>query len=63
MRRSVRAWYISANINIAADGEVYNLPVLVYPQILGLALGLDEEEVGLGMTNHSAFLYDAIFLC
>jgi heterodisulfide reductase subunit B len=32
-------------------GEVYNLPVLVYPQILGLALGLDEEEVGLGMNR------------
>jgi heterodisulfide reductase subunit B len=32
-------------------GEVYNLPVLVYPQILGLAIGLDEEEVGLGMNR------------
>jgi heterodisulfide reductase subunit B len=32
-------------------GEVYNLPVLVYPQILGLALGMDEEEVGLGMNR------------
>jgi len=32
-------------------GEVYDLPVLVYPQILGLALGLDEEDVGLGMNR------------
>ncbi len=32
-------------------GEVYNLPVLVYPQILGLAIGLNEEEVGLGMNR------------
>ena len=32
-------------------GEDYNLPVLVYPQILGLAIGLDEEEVGLSMNR------------
>ncbi len=32
-------------------GEEYNLPVLVYPQILGLALGIDEEEVGLNMNR------------
>lgn len=32
-------------------GEEYNLPVLVYPQILGLAIGLDEEEVGLSMNR------------
>ncbi len=32
-------------------GEVYDLPVLVYPQILGLAIGLDEEDVGLGMNR------------
>ena len=31
--------------------EEYNLPVLFYPQILGLALGLDEEEVGLSMNR------------
>lgn len=32
-------------------GEDYNLPILVYPQILGLAIGLDEEEVGLSMNR------------
>jgi heterodisulfide reductase subunit B len=32
-------------------GEVYDLPVLLYPQILALAMGLDEEEVGLGMNR------------
>jgi heterodisulfide reductase subunit B len=32
-------------------GEDYNLPVLVYPQILGLAIGLGEEEVGLSMNR------------
>jgi heterodisulfide reductase subunit B len=31
--------------------EEYNLPVLLYPQILGLALGMDEAEVGLGMNR------------
>ncbi len=35
-------------------GEEYNLPVLFYPQILGLALGLDEETVGLEMNRVSA---------
>jgi heterodisulfide reductase subunit B len=32
-------------------GEEYNLPVLLYPQILGLAIGMDEEEVGLSMNR------------
>jgi heterodisulfide reductase subunit B len=32
-------------------GEEYGLPVILYPQILGLALGLDEEEVGLSMNR------------
>ncbi|TFG32315.1 CoB--CoM heterodisulfide reductase subunit B [Candidatus Thorarchaeota archaeon] len=32
-------------------GEDYNLPVLVYPQILGLAIGLDEEKIGLSMNR------------
>jgi len=32
-------------------GEEYSLPVILYPQILGLALGLDEEEVGLSMNR------------
>jgi heterodisulfide reductase subunit B len=35
-------------------GEEYGLPILFYPQILGLALGLDEEEVGLSMNRVSA---------
>jgi heterodisulfide reductase subunit B len=35
-------------------GEEYNLPVLFYPQILGLAIGLDEREVGLDMNRVSA---------
>ncbi|MEM2141753.1 MAG: CoB--CoM heterodisulfide reductase iron-sulfur subunit B family protein [Candidatus Thorarchaeota archaeon] len=35
-------------------GEEYNLPVLFYPQILGLAMGLDENQVGLGMNRVSA---------
>jgi len=35
-------------------GEEYNLPVLFYPQILGLAMGLDESEVGLEMNRVSA---------
>jgi heterodisulfide reductase subunit B len=32
-------------------GEEFNLPVLLYPQILGLALGMAEEEVGLSMNR------------
>ncbi len=32
-------------------GEEFHLPVLFYPQILGLAMGLDENEVGLGMNR------------
>ena len=35
-------------------GEEYNIPVLFYPQILGLAMGLDESEVGLEMNRVSA---------
>ncbi|MFX1369125.1 MAG: heterodisulfide reductase-related iron-sulfur binding cluster, partial [Promethearchaeota archaeon] len=34
--------------------EVYDLPVLLYPQILGLAMGMDEETVGLEMNRVSA---------
>jgi heterodisulfide reductase subunit B len=32
-------------------GEVYDLPVLFYPQILALAMGLSEEEIGLEMNR------------
>lgn len=32
-------------------GEEYNLPVLLYPQILALALGMDESEVGLELNR------------
>ncbi|MGY5851961.1 MAG: CoB--CoM heterodisulfide reductase iron-sulfur subunit B family protein [Candidatus Thorarchaeota archaeon] len=32
-------------------GEVYDLPVLLYPQILGLAIGMSEEEIGLEMNR------------
>lgn len=32
-------------------GEEYNLPVLLYPQILGLAMGMDDEIVGLEMNR------------
>jgi heterodisulfide reductase subunit B len=35
-------------------GEEYNLPVLLYPQILGLAMGMDEDEVGLSMNRVAA---------
>jgi len=35
-------------------GEEYNLPVLLYPQILGLAIGLDENDVGLSMNRVAA---------
>jgi heterodisulfide reductase subunit B len=35
-------------------GEEYNLPILFLPQILGLAMGLDEEEVGLSMNRVAA---------
>ncbi len=35
-------------------GEEYNLPVLLYPQILGLAMGLDEDTVGLSMNRVAA---------
>jgi len=33
--------------------EQYNLPVLYYPQLLGLALGLDEKALGLRMNRVS----------
>jgi heterodisulfide reductase subunit B len=32
-------------------GVEFNLPILFYPQILGLAMGLDESEVGLEMNR------------
>ncbi len=32
-------------------GEEYNLPVLFYPQILALAMGMDEDEIGLSMNR------------
>jgi heterodisulfide reductase subunit B len=32
-------------------GARYNLPVLFYPQLLGLAMGLSAEEVGLGLNR------------
>jgi heterodisulfide reductase subunit B len=32
-------------------GEVYDLPILFYPQILALAMGLSEEEIGLEMNR------------
>jgi heterodisulfide reductase subunit B len=32
-------------------GEEYDLPVLFYPQILGLAMGLSKDEVGLEMNR------------
>ncbi len=35
-------------------GEEYNLPVLFYPQILGLTMGLDEDAVGLSMNRVAA---------
>ncbi|MFW9925136.1 MAG: CoB--CoM heterodisulfide reductase iron-sulfur subunit B family protein [Candidatus Thorarchaeota archaeon] len=35
-------------------GEEYNLPILLYPQILGLAIGLDEDDVGLSMNRVTA---------
>lgn len=38
----------------ASYGEEYNLPILFFPQILGLAMGLDDEEVGLGMNRVAA---------
>ncbi len=34
--------------------EVYDLPVLLYPQILGLAMGLSEDDVGLRMNRVAA---------
>jgi len=32
-------------------GVTYRLPVLYYPQILGLALGFSGEEMGLGLNR------------
>ena len=32
-------------------GEAYNLPVLYYPQLLGLALGIDSKQLGLSMNR------------
>ncbi|TXT56917.1 MAG: CoB--CoM heterodisulfide reductase subunit B 2 [Candidatus Thorarchaeota archaeon] len=34
--------------------EDYNLPILLYPQILALAMGMSEEEVGLELNRVSA---------
>jgi heterodisulfide reductase subunit B len=34
-------------------GAEYNIPVLYYPQILGLAVGLEPEELGLNMNRVS----------
>ncbi|MBD3405531.1 MAG: CoB--CoM heterodisulfide reductase subunit B [Candidatus Lokiarchaeota archaeon] len=34
--------------------EDYNLPILLYPQILALSMGMDEEEVGLELNRVSA---------
>ena len=34
-------------------GVEYNIPVLYYPQVLGLAVGLDPEELGLNMNRVS----------
>ena len=35
-------------------GEVYDLPVLLYPQILALAMGMSEESIGLEMNRVAA---------
>ncbi|MHA1961798.1 MAG: CoB--CoM heterodisulfide reductase iron-sulfur subunit B family protein [Candidatus Thorarchaeota archaeon] len=32
-------------------GEIYDLPVLLYPQILALAMGMDESQIGLEMNR------------
>lgn len=32
-------------------GKAYNLPVLYYPQLLGLALGIDKKELGFNMNR------------
>ncbi|NWF94875.1 MAG: CoB--CoM heterodisulfide reductase iron-sulfur subunit B family protein [Candidatus Thorarchaeota archaeon] len=32
-------------------GETYDLPVLMYPQLLGLAMGIGEDELGLSMNR------------
>lgn len=36
---------------IESHGENYNLPILFYPQILGLAMGLNRENLGLEMNR------------
>jgi heterodisulfide reductase subunit B len=35
-------------------GEVYDLPVLLYPQILALAMGMSEDSIGLEMNRVAA---------
>ena len=42
-------------------GGTYNLPVLYYPQLLGLAMGIDPEELGFSMNRiKAAALLDKI---
>jgi heterodisulfide reductase subunit B len=36
------------------SGGAYNLPVLYYPQLLGLAMGIDPEELGFSMNRIKA---------
>lgn len=43
--------YDSAEAELAKTGKIYNLPVLHYSQLLGLALGFTPEEVGLHLNE------------